>query len=724
MGQKRKINQMSGDKRQEVAHKMIKSGSHFEAIAQLKELVEDHPDEPDYAYKLGEAYLVSRDYKNAEKWLKKALDLANTKNHLATLKLADAKIYLGKYDEAYTLYHKFVKVYTGNKVGHYKQMARYGRRFANNAKKYAAIKNYEVSVMHAGSDINSGYSDFGPEPVGDSLLYFSSLRADTVITVDYGEYHFDHVKLFKAAKKNGEWKQPGEVDKFNTTFEHNANGTFSPDRKRFYFTRCIAEKNQEMNCNIYVSKIKGDKFTKPKKLGGHINSKKYTSTQPEITTITSDGEEKEIMYFVTDKKGSKGGLDIWYAEYNEKRDKFSRAKRVDGTVNSVKDEVTPYYDNKSNTLYFSSNQYYGLGGFDIFKASGKRGNFKNRKNMGEKYNTSVDDTYFTLRDNRLEGYLVSNRPGSLHMLSETCCEDIYSFKKEAPAFFKVAFKAKDTALPVQEPAFKLENKDIVQDTAVNLNFSRHDYFDDKDMLSFLGIRENQDSLYKLDYYNQYHLKASAPGFDTVDIRFETDRHGALNMDTLSEQYLDVSPLFTDKSDQHKLLTVALPLTPKDTSSVADTAAKDTSVVAKENRMAEESGYRLLNNMNKDTKMSVDSILSKTYVIYFDYDKADYIKKYQKQLEVLARVLKDHPSFKVKLKSYTDSHGSDEYNQELSDNRAKTIYKFLRAKGIDGKRIFAKGFGEEDPVAPNEHPDGSDNPEGRALNRRCEIDIMD
>jgi peptidoglycan-associated lipoprotein len=65
-----------------------------------------------------------------------------------------------------------------------------------------------------------------------------------------------------------------------------------------------------------------------------------------------------------------------------------------------------------------------------------------------------------------------------------------------------------------------------------------------------------------------------------------------------------------------------------------------------------------------------------------------------------------------------------YNYELSKNRAEATVKYLISKGIAPDRLTAKGYGEEVPIAPNTNPDGTDNPEGRARNRRTEFKILE
>ena len=59
---------------------------------------------------------------------------------------------------------------------------------------------------------------------------------------------------------------------------------------------------------------------------------------------------------------------------------------------------------------------------------------------------------------------------------------------------------------------------------------------------------------------------------------------------------------------------------------------------------------------------------------------------------------------------------------LSEKRAKAPYDYLNDKGVNESRMTYQFFGESLPIAPNANPDGSDNPEGRQLNRRCEFKI--
>lgn len=79
--------------------------------------------------------------------------------------------------------------------------------------------------------------------------------------------------------------------------------------------------------------------------------------------------------------------------------------------------------------------------------------------------------------------------------------------------------------------------------------------------------------------------------------------------------------------------------------------------------------------------------------------------------------------KLAVEGHTDSRGSDEYNMNLSKNRAEAVSDALTFRKIDAERINVAWFGESSPIAPNDNADGTDNPEGRAKNRRVEIIVI-
>ena len=110
-------------------------------------------------------------------------------------------------------------------------------------------------------------------------------------------------------------------------------------------------------------------------------------------------------------------------------------------------------------------------------------------------------------------------------------------------------------------------------------------------------------------------------------------------------------------------------------------------------------------------------------IYYEFNKAYLLDASFASLDKLVKMLNENPNMIIEIGGHTDSKGNDGYNQKLSEQRAQSVVNYLISKGIANSRLQAKGYGETKPIAPNQHPDGSDNPEGREKNRRTELKIL-
>ncbi len=111
-------------------------------------------------------------------------------------------------------------------------------------------------------------------------------------------------------------------------------------------------------------------------------------------------------------------------------------------------------------------------------------------------------------------------------------------------------------------------------------------------------------------------------------------------------------------------------------------------------------------------------------VNFDFDKSTLRPDAVAILNEAIEILKRYPDLKVEVAGHTDSKGTDAYNQALSERRATAVYSYLTSNGIDSGRLMGPtGYGESRPIAPNTNPDGSDNPEGRAQNRRTELNVQ-
>jgi outer membrane protein OmpA-like peptidoglycan-associated protein len=110
-------------------------------------------------------------------------------------------------------------------------------------------------------------------------------------------------------------------------------------------------------------------------------------------------------------------------------------------------------------------------------------------------------------------------------------------------------------------------------------------------------------------------------------------------------------------------------------------------------------------------------------VLFDFDKYDIRTDAVDTLKKVAEVVKEYSQAKLNIEGHTDSVGSDQYNQKLSEKRADSVKKwFVTHAAVQAFRITTKGWGETKPIVPNKKPDGSDNSEGRKKNRRVEVII--
>jgi outer membrane protein OmpA-like peptidoglycan-associated protein len=111
-------------------------------------------------------------------------------------------------------------------------------------------------------------------------------------------------------------------------------------------------------------------------------------------------------------------------------------------------------------------------------------------------------------------------------------------------------------------------------------------------------------------------------------------------------------------------------------------------------------------------------------VLFEFGRADLTGSARGKVADIADVLEGQNvrGRRVSIEGHTDSVGSDESNQRLSERRAEAVASALERSGIDSGRVRTRGFGEKYPIAPNQGSDGRDNPSGRAKNRRVEVII--
>ncbi|MFN3405266.1 MAG: DUF1573 domain-containing protein [Cytophagaceae bacterium] len=277
-----------------------------------------------------------------------------------------------------------------------------------------------VEILNMGPSINTTGSEFSPQFIHDSAFVFSSIRAEKVKEGNIIEDKIYKVKIYKAYKENNEWRQAELDTAINNSSYHIANGTGYLIGKIF-FTGC----DKNYNCKIYKSELTNSSWTKGIPLNEKINAANSNSTMPYLTII--DG--KEVLLFCSNRKGGKGGYDIYYSVADEQGN-FSDPVNLGPNINTEDDDITPVYNSGNQILYFSSSWHEGFGGHDIFRSKGPLTSLSTPENIGYPLNTSCNDLYYVVSSDTTHGLITSNRKGSITSKGETCCNDLWYFKKE------------------------------------------------------------------------------------------------------------------------------------------------------------------------------------------------------------------------------------------------------------------------------------------------------
>ncbi|MCX7697521.1 MAG: hypothetical protein N2Z72_07515 [Bacteroidales bacterium] len=336
--------------------------------------------------------------------------------------LAEVSRSLEKYEEALAYYEYFLVKDDSRKDEFMIQKSK--NYVANKADLLKLVENVDSSVEidHLPMPVNTPYSEFGAFQREDTL-FFTSIRPVYEKTSEFlFENDFGSAIYFSNFGGFG-YKRPQKLNyPFNDKKNHTANLVFNPFGTEAWFNICYFGEKNQFRCDLYSSQKQSDNtWTKPIKLP--FNLPGYTTTQP---AFAKDSLGQEIIFFSSDRPGGYGGLDIWYVV--RKNSQYGQPINAGSFINSPGNEMSPFYDTLSNTLYFSSDYWIGLGGFDIFRSKGSYSRWEKPVNVGRPINSPSNDVYFKFTQGNQEGYLTSNRKGSYAIKGETCCYDIYTFE--------------------------------------------------------------------------------------------------------------------------------------------------------------------------------------------------------------------------------------------------------------------------------------------------------
>ncbi|MGQ0827261.1 MAG: OmpA family protein [Bacteroidota bacterium] len=411
-----------------LAKEAERTGEIYLALEYYKQLITLAPANIKNQFHIAELYRYTRNYTEAEKFYEQVCKTGLEKYPDALFYFATMQKANGKHKEAKENLAKFKKISKDVKEERLKKLYKTESEGCDLA---ISLKDSlpKAMVSSMSSEINNPHIDFSPIPLSDKELIFGSLREKEAKFYDakvVDTMQLPVRKFYVGEKKGEDWKFKGEWEgPFNSKDIDVANGTFSLDRSKFYFTKCEPNWQYRTICKIYCSEKKGKHWSEPQLMDGQINMKGYTATHP--TMGRESKKNQEVLYFVSDRPGTRGGLDIWYAEYDGRRKVFKSPRNAGSKINTVGTETTPFYDAKTKTLYYSSDGRANIGGLDIYKATGELNKWEPSVNLASPINSFADDLDFAVRPDSKGGYFVSNRIGGQSLYNATCCDDIYEF---------------------------------------------------------------------------------------------------------------------------------------------------------------------------------------------------------------------------------------------------------------------------------------------------------
>ncbi|MEQ8624131.1 MAG: OmpA family protein [Vicingaceae bacterium] len=500
-----------------------------------------------------------------------------------------------------------------------------------------------MAIKELNDAINGSHMEGAPVFISENEILYNSLKTKKSV-YDTQSESMPNRLFYTANLEEGEWEHKNAwVELRNFNVGEVANGAFNLDHTRFYFSACETNSLGEVSCDIYSMDKVGSKWSTPVKLPEQVNTK-YTETQ---VAVGIDERERETIYFVSDRKEGKGGLDIWYSTYYEDKKEYREAKNCGSRINSVGDEITPFINPINRQMIFSSNGHPSFGGFDVFKSSGERSRWSEPENIGTAINSYSDELYYVVSPAGGEGVFASNRVTPENKKRGACCDNLFYFKELDKIELIVSGKITE---------IESETKEL---DGVKVKLYMVDELGERYFMQ--ATTTDQDGVYnlRLEANNNYIVKTEKEGFLSEEKQLSTKN--MINSEKLQKDF----------------------------------------------------------QLNEISERAIE-----LENVYYEYGETNLTNEGLATIDTtIYQVLLQNPSIVVEIGAHTDNVGSKGYNLNLSQLRAESVVRYLRLKGIDKSRLKAKGYGESQPLAPNENADGTDNEAGRAKNRRTEFKVI-
>lgn len=361
---------------------------------------------------------------------------------------------------------------------------------SNNSQKIDSTEDpTDTRVVRLGANVNTEFSEFAPFKYGNRFYFTSSKAAQP------NGAPANHIYSLVGDGSAAPWSENSKDADLQTS-----NITFTADGQRVFFNFCETSKTGEQRCEIYSRERAFEGYWLPyKRLPKFINLEGFTANQPSIGF--NRAMRQEVLYFSSNRPGGMGGMDIWCCPI-ERNGTYGKPFPL--PINTPADEVTPFFHQQNQVLYFSSNVAGDATGFDIYKSANTwSGAGKSHWSVPEKlekpFNSRYNDLYFTWHTGSGTAYFASDRPGCFGVDSTGCIGfDIFEAQIQTEMVAQVFDSSDSTAIV----GYKLQIYPI----------------SDANVAGLPGAVDGAEMKFLLETDKSYRLIASAIGYlpDTLE----------------------------------------------------------------------------------------------------------------------------------------------------------------------------------------------------------------